>query len=163
MNGNEQLTLWGDESRVHSFMVNVNEMKQHLLALWLNKRRPVYDLSVSFPTWACPPLPSSSAGICYNQGDPLHFAYVDTCRLRPRDLACAKTQCLFPPSRKYNGNNTILSQTIDAPRGGAVGGMAHAEMKLRVIELRIWEAVTWCGGRMQYHVYSHFLCGVPSW
>lgn len=161
MNGNEQLTLWGDERRAHSFMVNVNEMKQHLLALWLNKRRPVYDLSVSFPTWACPLLPSSSAGICYNQGDPLHTWTLAGC-VRQTSLVLKPSVC-FSPSRKYNGNNTILSQTIDAPRGRAVGGMAHAEMKLCVIELRRWEAVTWCGRRMQYHVYSHFLCGVPSW
>lgn len=37
--------------------------------------------------------------------------------------------------------------------------MACTEMKLCVIELRKWDAVTWCGRRMQYHVYSHFLCG----
>lgn len=56
------------------------------------------------------------------QGDPLHLAYVDTCWLRPRDLAYAKTRCLVSPSRKYTGNSPILSQTIGAPRGRAVGG-----------------------------------------
>lgn len=32
-----------------------------------------------------------------------------------------------------------------------------------VTALRMRDAVAWCGRRMPHHVYSHFLCGVPSW
>lgn len=48
------------------------------------------------------------------------------------------------------------------PAEALCGGTAHAELKPRVIALRVWDAVAWCGRRMHHHVYSHFLCGAPS-
>lgn len=149
MNDNEQLTLRGDEAGAHSIMVNVNDIKQHL-SLWL-KRDSQYLTSL----YHCPPeLALASLIFCWsNQGDPLHLAYMNTCWLHPPHHCLANIK---ETAQSYCRQQKHLEEAL-------CRGMAHAELKPWVIALRIWDAVAWCGRRMQHHVYSHLLRGVPSW
>lgn len=69
-------TVWNARSNLLTGTFNWN--KAALISSLVKKRQPVNDLPVliSHPSL---PLPlSSSAGICSNQGDPLHLAYVNT-------------------------------------------------------------------------------------